>query len=337
MCSMLNVGVVGYGYWGPNVARNFANIENARLYSICDKDANCLKRAKKEWKNVKLFTNYREMISSNNIEVVAIATPMSSHYEIAKESIKNKKHIFIEKPFTSNSYEAEELIELAEKKNVKIMVDHTYIFSSSVRKIREIISKNLLGNICYYDSMRVNFGPFRHDTNAVWDLATHDFSIMNFIFKEKPIAIEVQGISYYNNGLEDKAYITTYFSDKMIAYINVNWLSPIKIRNTIIGSENKMLLWNDLSRKEKVKIYNKNIIVENGKDICKYLDLRYSDDISIPEIEKVEPLRKGIINFVNCILNNENNLNDGYSGLRVIKMLEASDESLRAGGKIICL
>jgi predicted dehydrogenase len=333
---MLRVGVIGYGYWGPNLVRNFGSLENARVVKVCDRRPEALKRCAKAHSNIETVSDDDEIIKSGEIDAVAIATPVSTHFDLAKKALEHGKHIFVEKPFASNVIQSEKLIELADKKNLKIMVDHTFLFTSSVRKIKQLIDDGQLGDLYYYDSTRVNLGLFQHDVNVVWDLAPHDLSIMDFVIKEKPVAIAANGMAHLGNGLHNIAYVTVYF-EKMIAHFNVNWMSPVKVRTTLIGGGKKMLVWNDLAADEKIKVYDKGIEVKNGEGVYNLLVSYRSGDMWVPKVEQTEALKIETDYFVHCIQNNETPFNDGYAGLRVVKMLEACTESLEKDGKPIRL
>lgn len=215
---MLNLAVIGYGYWGPNIVRNFNEIEDTRVVSVCDRNPEALKHVPKFYPGVQITTDFNEIISSSHIDAVAIVTPVCTHYELAKKALENGKHIFVEKPFTFTVAQAEELIELAGKKNLKIMVDHTFLFTGAVRKIKEFVDNGMLGDLYYYDSTRVNLGLFQHDVNVIWDLAPHDLSIMDYIINEKPDAVIASGKPHIGNSLEDVAFITVYFTNNMIAH-----------------------------------------------------------------------------------------------------------------------
>ncbi|HEY4707588.1 MAG TPA: Gfo/Idh/MocA family oxidoreductase, partial [Thermodesulfobacteriota bacterium] len=257
---MIKIGVIGYGYWGPNIVRNFNLVEGASVAAVCDKNPAALSRVKKNYPDIMTTTESREIVSSPDIDVVTVITPVSTHYELAKAALLNDKHVFVEKPFTSTSAQAEELIDIAEGKNLLIMVDHTFLFTSAVRKIKEIIEGDVLGDLYYYDSTRVNLGLFQHDVNVVWDLSPHDFSIMDYLIKEKPVGVAASGRAHINSK-EDIAYIMVYFPNSIIAHFNVNWLSPVKLRTTLIGGEKKMLVWNDLDSDEKIKVYDRGVDV----------------------------------------------------------------------------
>ena len=331
------MGIIGYGYWGPNIVRNFLSTENAQIISICDIDEEALNKAKKNFPKLTTTSDPNEVLTSTEIDAVAIVTPVYTHYELAKKALENGKHIFVEKPLTSSVVEAEELIELAEKNNVKIMVDHTFLFTGAVKKIKELINDGILGNLYYFDSTRVNLGLFQHDINVIWDLAPHDLSIMDYIIQEKPTGITATGIEHFGRGLEDVAYITVFFDSNIIAHFNVNWLSPVKIRMTLIGGEKKMLVWNDLESDEKVKIYDRGVNIEDKKGIYELLLSYRSGDIWIPMVEKTEALKLEAEYFIDCIENDKTPINDGYAGLNVVKILEASDLSLKNNGKLVKL
>ena len=337
MEKVLNAAVVGFGYWGPNIVRNFNAVEKARVISVCDREPEALKRVQKSYPSVQTTTDFDEILSSPDIDVVAVVTPVFTHYELAKKALDNGKHIFVEKPFTSTVAQAEELIELADKKNLKIMVDHTFLFTGAVRKIKELVDNDILGDLYYYDSMRVNLGPFQHDINVIWDLAPHDLSIMDFIVDEKAEAIMASGKPHFNNGLEDIAFITVYFTNNVIGHFNVNWISPVKVRTTLIGGEKRMLVWNDLDADEKIRVYDKGVKVENAEGIYDLLVSYRSGDMWAPKVEQTEALRAEAEYFIDCILNDKTPFNDGHAGLRVIKMLEASNKSLKNEGKMVKL
>jgi len=332
---MVNIGVIGYGYWGPNIVRNFKAIEKAKVSIVCDIDCEALKRIHKVYSDVKTVSDPSEVLTSPVIDAVAIITPVFTHYELAKKALENGKHIFVGKPFTSKVGEAEELIELSERNNLKIMVDHTFLFTGAVKKIKEIIDDNLLGKLYYYDSTRVNLGLFQHDVNVLWDLVPHDLSIMDYLLEEEPVAIVATGSEHFGRGLEDVAFLTVYFNNNLISHFNVNWLSPVKIRSTLIGGEKKMLVWNDLEQDEKIKLYDKGVEVKTKGGLYNLLIDYRSGDMWSPLVDRTEALKVESEYFVDCILNNKDPINDGCSGLRVVKILEASNESLKKKGKLV--
>jgi predicted dehydrogenase len=334
---LIKVGIIGYGYWGPNLVRNFSAAEGSYVDMVCDMNQQALKKVRKTYPTVKVTTDCEELIKDPGNDVVAIATPVFTHYELAKKALNAGKHVFIEKPFTYTSAEAEELIELAEKKNLKIMVDHTFLYTGAVRKIKQLVEDNVLGDIFYYDSVRVNLGLFQHDINVVWDLAPHDIAIMEYIIGEKPKAVIATGAEHFNRGLEDIAYLTVYFRDNIIGHINVNWLSPVKVRTTLIGGQKKMLVWNDLEPDEKIKIYDKGVQVKTREGKYNLLVSYRSGDMWAPKVEQTEALKLMVEKFVDYISNGGNIVNDGMAGLRVVRLLEASSKSLKNNGEIVYL
>lgn len=334
--STVKFGVIGYGYWGPNIVRNLEVLENAAVVAVCDKSPTARKRIHKSYPQVEVMSEAADLISSSKIDAVAIVTPVWTHYELAKAALENGKHIFVEKPFTSSVAQAEELIELAARKNLKIMVDHTFLFTGAVRKIRQLLDEGTLGKLFYYDSTRVNLGLFQHDVNVIWDLAPHDLSIMNYLIQDSPEAIVATGQTHLN-GHEDVAFMTVYFPNKVIAHLNVNWLSPVKVRTTLIGGEKKMLVWNDLEADEKIKLYDKGVNVTSQEGVYNLLVNYRSGDMWAPKIEQGEALHRELKYFVDCIGDDKTPMNDGHAGLRVVRMLEAANESLRNRGAIVCL
>jgi predicted dehydrogenase len=278
----------------------------------------------------------KELLTATDIDVIAVVTPVWTHYELAKTALENGKHVFVEKPFTCTTAQAEELIELADRKNLKIMVDHTFLFTGAVKRIRQFMDDGTLGNLYYYDSTRVNLGLFQHDVNVIWDLAPHDLSIMDYLIKEKPEAIVATGERHLN-GVADIAFINIFYPNNIIGHINVNWLSPVKVRTTLIGGEKKMLVWNDLEADEKIKVYDKGVQMTSGEGVYQLLVSYRSGDMWAPRVEQVEALREEASYFADCILNDKKPFNDGIAGLHVVKMLEAADRSLEQKGKIIQL
>jgi predicted dehydrogenase len=304
--------------------------------AICDGKPAARERAQKAYPHLDVGSDAQALISSPDIDAVAVVTPVWTHYELAKAALENGKHIFVEKPFTSNTEQAEKLIELAARKNLKIMVDHTFLFTGAVRKIRQLLHEDALGKLYYYDSTRVNLGLFQHDVNVVWDLAPHDLSIMDHLMERQPEAVVATGQSHWN-GLEDVAFLTLYFPDRIIAHINVNWLSPVKVRMTLIGGEKKMLVWNDQAADEQIKVYDKGFSVTNTEGVYNLLVNYRSGDMWAPRLERSEALTSELDYFVDCIMKNETPMNDGHAGLRVVKMLEAASESLRHRGSLVRL
>src|ERR1700733_9851181 len=334
--ALIKFGVVGYGYWGPNVVRNLDRLDQTKVVAVCDKSTAARRKVAKAYPDVVVTDDSAVLMSSPEIDAIAVVTPVWTHYALAKAALENGKHVFVEKPFTSNAAQAEELIELAARKNLKIMVDHTFLFTGAVQKIKQLLEDGALGELYYYDSTRVNLGLFQHDINVVWDLAPHDLSIIDHLFQKTPEAVSATGQTHLN-GHEDVAFITLYFPDNVIAHINVNWLSPVKVRTTLIGGEKKMLVWNDLEADEKIKVYDKGVHVTSQEGLYNLLVNYRSGDMWAPQIEQVEALHRELAYFVDCIAGDKVPVNDGQAGLRVVKMIEAATESLRQRGSLVYL
>ncbi len=333
---MLNIGIIGYGYWGPNITRNFQDIDYGCVKSIADLNPKCQERARKTNPGVTVTADCNDILKSPHIDAVAIVTPVATHYPLARLALENGKHVFVEKPFTQNVPQAEKLINLAEQKHLKIMVDHTFLFTPAVRKIKELIDQDVLGKLYYYDSTRVNLGLFQSDVNVVWDLTPHDFSIMQYLLNQQPVAVVATGAKHVN-GTEDLAYITAYFDSSMIAHFNVNWLSPVKVRTTLIGGEKKMLVWDDVVADEKIKVYDKGVSKKDGDGRYEMLVNYRMGDIWAPRLDQTEALKLETRYFVECVEKDETPFNDGYAGLRVVQMLEATDVSLSKKGGLVYL
>jgi predicted dehydrogenase len=311
-------------------------LEDCQVLAIAEMSPSARKRAQKAYPGITITPDASDVILSSKIDAIAVVTPVWTHYELAKASLESGKHVFVEKPFTSNADQAEELINLARKKNLKIMVDHTFLFTGAVKKISQLLDEGTLGKLYYYDATRVNLGLFQHDINVLWDLAPHDLSIMDYLIKASPEAIVATGQKHLN-GHEDVAYMTLYFPEKVIAHINVNWLSPVKVRTTLMGGEKRMLVWNDLEADEKVKVYDKGVDITNREGVYELLVNYRSGDMWAPQLEQVEALRQELSYFVDCISSGQDPSNDGCAGLRVVKMLEAASESLSKRGALVYL
>jgi predicted dehydrogenase len=333
---MMHVGVIGYGYWGPNIVRNFYATEGATVKVVADQNEEVLQKVSKIYPDIFLQTDVEQVVTDPDLDIVAIVTPVSTHFELARKALENGKHIFVEKPFTSTVAQARELIELAEKKKLHIMVDHTFLFTGAVRKIKDLLDRKMLGELYYYDSTRVNLGLFQHDVNVVWDLAPHDFSIMAYVINEEPVSVVATGMNHVGE-MENVAYVTVYFQSSLIAHFNVNWLSPVKIRQTLIGGEKKMLVWNDVQPDEKIKVYDKGVETTSREGIYKLLVSYRSGDMFAPRVDPQEALKLECAHFVESITNDTPPINDGHQGLAVVKLLEACNTSLRNDGKMVDL
>src|ERR1700733_13391704 len=334
--TVIKFGVIGYGYWGPNVVRNLDRLDQTKLVAVCDKSPAARRKVGKAYSDVLVTGDPAELMSSPDIDAIAVVTPVWTHYELAKAALENGKHVFVEKPFTSNAAQAQELIELAARKSLKIMVDHTFLFTGAVQKIKQLLQEGALGKLYYYDSTRVNLGLFQHDVNVVWDLAPHDLSIIDHLIQKTPEAISATGQTHLN-GHEDIAFITLYFPDNVIAHVNVNWLSPVKVRTTLIGGEKKKMVWDELEALEKIKIYDKGVKVPSREGLYDLLVHYRSGDMWAPQIEQIEALTRELAYFVECIANDKIPVNDGEAGLRVVRMLEAANESIHKRGAVVQL
>jgi predicted dehydrogenase len=295
---------------------------------VCDNNPGALARVLTQYPNIRLMTNPDDIVRSPEIDAVAIVTPVSYHYELAKKALENGKHVFVEKPFTATSAQAEELVELAERMNLQIMVDHTFLFTGAVRKIKQLVDDGTLGPLYYYDSTRVNLGLFQHDVNVMWDLAPHDLSIMDYLVGLEPDLVVATG-SAHVNALEDVAHLTVYFPNNVLAHINVNWLSPVKVRTTLVGGQKKMLVWNDLDPAEKIRVYDKGADVKTELGVHKLLVSYRSGDMWAPKLEELEALQLETRYFLDCVKNGTKPFNDGQAGLRVVRILEAAELSLK--------
>ena len=333
---MIRFGVIGYGYWGPNIVRNLRALESCQVVGICDQTPAARKRIEAANPGIPVHSEASELIKSPDIDAIAVITPVWTHYELTKAALENGKHVFVEKPFTSTTAQGEELINLAVQKNLQIMVDHTFLFTGAVRKIQKLLKEGTLGKLYYYDSMRVNLGLFQHDCNVIWDLAPHDLSIMNHLLNKEAEAISATGQAHLN-AHADIAFITAYYPDKMIAHVNVNWISPVKVRTTLIGGEKKMLVWNDLEADEKLKIYDKGVDVKSQEGVYNLLVSYRSGDMWAPQVEQIEALRIELQYFSECITKSETPFNGGCAGLKVVRMLEAASQSLSKRGELVHL
>ena len=335
---MLKVGVIGYGYWGPNLVRNFMACPDAVVTAVSDVREDRLAPLRKVYPGLSTTNNSAELISDPSVDAIIIATPVSTHFELALAALRAGKHVLVEKPLASNSDQARQLIDEAESRDLVLMVDHTFVYTDAVRKMRELISKGELGEIYYYDAVRVNLGLFQHDVNVIWDLAIHDLSIMDCVLPTRPVAISATGISHVPGQPENLAYITLFFPDRQIAHIHVNWLAPVKVRHTLIGGSEKMILYDDIEPSEKVKVYHKGITVTPGtEDVYKLLVSYRSGDVWAPKCEQTEALKVELGYFIDCIVNDRTPINDGVAGLRVVKLLDAAEQSLKDRGRVITL
>ena len=333
---MINIGVIGYGYWGPNVVRNFAEAAGARVAMVADLRPERLATIHERYPTIRTTTDVDELLGDPAIDAVAIATPVASHYALALRALRAGKHVLVEKPLTTSVEHAEHLIEEAERRGLVLMVDHTFVYTGAVRKIKELVDDGRLGKLYYYDSVRVNLGLFQHDVNVLWDLAVHDLSIMDFILNARPTAISATGMAHVPGRPEDIAYLTCYFDEGLIAHFHVNWLAPVKVRRTLIGGEGQMIVYDDLEPTEKVKVYDRGITLtngENGEGLRQLLVGYRAGDVWSPHLAVSEALHVEAAHFIECIEQGRRPDSDGQAGLRVVRLLEAANQSLAQRGQ----
>jgi predicted dehydrogenase len=334
----MKLAVIGCGYWGPNLVRNFVQSNKVRELICCDLDQKRLDRMKGLYPSVKVLSDYKELLQMPDLDAVAIATPVKTHHPIAKDFLSHGKHVFIEKPLTHSYETALELTKLAEEKQKVLMAGHTFEYTAAVNKVKEIIASGELGKILYISCTRVNLGLFQPDINVVWDLAPHDISIVLYLMGEVPVSVNSQGKAHFNHEIEDVATTTLNFKNGLIAFIHNSWLDPNKIRRTTIVGSRKMLVYDDIEPQEKIKIYDKGVEVPPYYDT--FADFQYSyryGDIHSPRIDDYEPLKKVCDHFIECINKGRVPQSDGYSGLRVVSILEAANKSLKLNGKPVAI
>ncbi|MCB0281455.1 MAG: Gfo/Idh/MocA family oxidoreductase [Calditrichae bacterium] len=331
---MINVGVIGVGYWGPNIIRNFYAHPKTNVVKCSDLRDERLAYVKKTYPVIETTKDANDVINDPRIDLIAIITPVYTHYELAKRCLEAGKHVLIEKPMTSNSADSERLIELAKSKNLQIFVDHTFVFTGAVAKIKETISSGELGDLFYFDSVRVNLGLFQHDINVLWDLAPHDISIMQTLLNLKPESVVATGSDHLKNGIENIAYLSVYYPDNVIGHIHANWLSPVKVRQTLIAGTKKMIVWDDIEPTEKIRIYDKGIdVIETANQVYDMLIQYRTGDMYCPKINSAEALTVEVDNIVACLEENQKSLANGEDGLMVVKILEAAEKSLKNRGQ----
>ncbi|MGH2566886.1 MAG: Gfo/Idh/MocA family protein [Bacteroidota bacterium] len=337
MNKALSVAVIGYGYWGPNLVRNFQEVEGARVTLCCDLDLQRLALAQTRSPGLQITGDYQSVLTNPAIDAVAIATPAPTHFALAKAALESGKHVLIEKPMCLNVEHADELIALAEKKGLTLMVDHVFVYNPAVEKMKEIVDAGRLGKLFYIDSVRINLGLFQHDVNVLWDLAPHDLSIVDYLVGKSPRSVAAFGSVHANHDIEDVAYLNLDFGDGLVANFHVNWLSPVKVRHMIIGGSEQSLIYNDIDISEKVKVYNRGIDVAAGTEERRQVLISYrSGDVWSPKLGTEEPLARMAAHFVDCIRQAKKPRTDGNAGLRVVKVLAAAQRSIKAqGGRVV--
>jgi predicted dehydrogenase len=331
----IQIGIIGLGYWGPNLIRNFVSTKNCRVLAIADLQTDKLEKFKKLYPGIETFKDPDHIFKNSNIDAVVIATPVFSHFNLAKTALEHNKHVLIEKPMASSVQEAESLIDLALKKNRILMVDHTFLYTGAVQKIKELIDDNTIGKIKYIDSTRINLGLFQPDINVLWDLAPHDISILNYICIDKPLSVNATGVCHTENGVENVAYLTLNYQKDMIAHFNCSWSSPVKIRKFLIGGDKKMIVYDDMEPTEKVKLYDTGYEHKSEEDKRKILVDYRVGDIFVPKLSTTEALVGVASDFISSVNNDTQPVSNAILGLNVVKVLEAAQKSIKQNGKEI--
>lgn len=329
---MLKAGVIGYGYWGPNLVRNFMICEHTVVKKVSDLAPARLGVCKSNYPSIETTTDYKDIINDPEIDIVVIATPVAAHYPLALEAVKAGKHIWVEKPFTSTVEQGEEILNEAEKRNLTVIVDHTFIYTGAVQKIKGLLDQGQLGNAYYYDSVRINLGLFQRDVDVLWDLAVHDFAILHYLFGKKPTAISAIGKSHVVGRPENTAFVSLMYNDNFIAHINANWLSPVKVRQILIGCDKKMVVFNDLEQAEKLKIYDSGVILDDDENIRETLVGYRTGDMLAPKVPTTEALKEEVYHFVDCINTGKAPVTSGAMGLEMVRLLCLASESIKKQG-----
>lgn len=334
---MIKIGIIGFGYWGPNLVRNFSNQKDGVVTKIAESRTDRHDYISKLYPGISIVADANELIHAKDVDAVVIATPVFSHYKLAKEALLAGKHVLLEKPMTASVDESKELIDLAKRKDLVLMVDHTFLYTGAVQKMKALIDGNQLGKLQYFDSTRINLGLFQPDVNVLWDLAPHDISILNFLVKNKPYSVNATGVSHTNNGIENVGYMTVNYEDNFIAHFNCSWTSPVKVRSTLIGGDEKMLVYNDLEPSEKIRIYDTGYSHSSDEEKNKVLVDYRTGDVFIPKLSNQEALFGVALDFIECIIHSKEPLANAELGLEVVKVLEASQLSIKNKGKEIVI
>jgi len=334
---MIGIGVIGYGYWGPNLVRNFAETHSVQVIAVSDLQPGRLAQVQARYPAIETTSDYRDLLSNPRIHAIVIATPVSTHYSLALQSLQAGKHVLVEKPLTATVEQGERLIEEASRRQLVLMVDHTFVYTGAVRKIKELVDQGHLGKLLYFDSVRVNLGLFQHDVNVLWDLAVHDLAIMDFILGVQPQAVAATGIAHLSGQPENVAYLTCFFEDNFLAHFHVNWMAPVKVRQMLIGGDKQMVVYDDIEPSEKIKVYDKGVTLSNNspEGVYQMLVGYRTGDMWAPRLDGTEALKIEAAHFVDCVQNQTIPLTDGRVGLRVVRVLEAASQSLAERGRLI--
>ena len=333
---MIKIGIIGYGYWGPNLVRNFAETPGAEVAAVADLDTAKLDLVRKRFPAVKTTTNFQDLLADASIDAIAVATPVSTHFEIGMAALRAGKHLWLEKPMAETSYQAHKLVDEAERRGRVLIVDHTFIYTGAVRKMAEIIKGGDLGRVYYYDSIRVNLGLFQRDVSVISDLAVHDFSILDYLLGEHPVAVSASGTNHFPGTPENLAYITLFYNSGTIAHANVSWLAPVKVRQILVGGSKKMITYDDLEPSEKIKVYDKGVSFTDDPQQIQEMRVGYrTGDMWAPRLAVTEALRVEGEHFVDCIEHGKTPETDGRLGLRVVELIEAATSSMRGRGETV--
>ena len=334
----IRVAVIGYGYWGPNLVRNFSGLDDCVVTAVCDLDEAARATAGRFYPAVRIVGDVGELLDADDVDAVAIATPVSSHFSLAQQVIQSGRHVLIEKPMTTTSQEARELIALAEDAGVVLMVDHTFLYTGAVRKMRSLLDEGEIGTPYYFDSERISLGLLQQDINVVWDLAPHDLSILDYLFDERPTALQAVGYRHVGSGREEMATLNLHYASGLHAQIRVSWLSPVKVRRTMLGGSRRMIVYDDVEPSEKVKVYDKGVVLDlDGEDVTPQKPIYRAGDVSIPTLDRAEALQVETAHFLECIRDGSRPLSGGAEGLAVVELLEAADRSLAQNGAFVTL
>jgi predicted dehydrogenase len=335
---MIRVGVIGYGYWGPNLVRNFAESPSVRVVAVADARSDRLTHVTRRYPTVEVTGDAAALIANPAVDAVAIATPVATHFELAMAALRAGKHVLVEKPIAATSDQAVRLIDEAARRKLVLMVDHTFVYTPAVQKIRDLMSGGELGEVYYYDSVRINLGLFQHDVNVLWDLAVHDLSIMDYVLGCQPTAVSATGVAHVPGEPENIAYMTMLFDGRLIAHVHVNWLAPVKVRRTLIGGSRRMIIFDDLEASEKVKVYDRGISLNPSPENVYQMLVGYrSGDMWAPQLEVTEALHTEVRHFVDCVEHAQRPLTDGHAGWRLVRLLEAATQSMAAHGDTVRL
>ncbi len=335
---MLKIGVIGYGYWGPNLVRNFAEVEGATLAAIADLDERKLELASRRFPGLQTTRHVQDLIQDPNIDAIAVATPVSTHFELGMAVLRAGKHLWLEKPMTETSLQARQLVDEAAKRNLVLFVDHTFLYTGAVVKMEEIVRAGELGDIFYYDSTRVNLGLFQRDVNVISDLAVHDFSILDHLLGEHPFAVTASGVNHFRGTPENLAFISLFYESGPIAHVNVSWLAPVKVRQVLLGGSRKMIKYDDLEPSEKLRVYDKGVsFTDDPKQILEMRVGYRTGDMWAPKLETTEALRGASDHFIDCIETGLTPKSDGQLGVRVVELIEAATSSMRGKGETVHL